>query len=134
MHERYLIIVMSIARLAASTLIVPTALVAGMLSFPTTCTCGADYPHEHPLFGIAGHHHGPQQERQEGPHGPAYSSDTHGVSVHAPMASASPALQAISAMTQTLQPLPRPSIAIAQIIQPDGTQSTPDVPPPQTFA
>lgn len=132
MHARFLIIVMSITRLAAGTLIVPTALVAGMMTFPTTCTCGADYPHDHPLYGIAGHHHGQQQEREPGPHGEARASDLHGVSIQAPTTTASTALQAINATAQTLQPLPRASIAIEQVIITDGLLEQPDVPPPQS--
>jgi hypothetical protein len=43
--------------LALSTLIIPIALIAGMLSFPSTCQCGAVLPHDHSLFMLAGHSH-----------------------------------------------------------------------------
>lgn len=32
-------------------------LVAGLLSIPSTCTCGAEFVHAHSLFLLAGHHH-----------------------------------------------------------------------------
>ena len=31
--------------------------VAGLLHFPATCRCGADLPHSHSLFQLAGRHH-----------------------------------------------------------------------------
>lgn len=42
---------------AASVLVLPL-IVAGLLSSPTSCLCGADVPHSHSLFTLRGHHHG----------------------------------------------------------------------------
>lgn len=38
-------------------LLIPTALVAGLLSVPTTCRCGAEHPHTHTIFQLGEHHH-----------------------------------------------------------------------------
>jgi hypothetical protein len=46
-----------LARCAAGTLVLPLALVSGLLTFPTTCACGAAQPHSHPLYAVAGHDH-----------------------------------------------------------------------------
>lgn len=31
--------------------------ITGLLHFPSSCTCGAQLPHTHSLFQLAGHHH-----------------------------------------------------------------------------
>lgn len=131
MRERELHILIVFTRLAASTLIVPVALVAGMLSFPTTCQCGADQPHEHPIFGLASHHHGNQHTRPDGPHDEAIRAGAHGVSVQTPAGQATAPLTAIGAPGFTLHALPRTAMTIENVIAPDGMGATPDVPPPQ---
>jgi hypothetical protein len=131
MRARYLNILMLFTRLTASTLVVPAVLAASMLSFPTTCTCGAEYPHEHPLFGIAGHHHGAQRTTTGGPDTEFIRSGIHGITVEASTGASSPTLTATHAAETPLQPLPRPEKP-AHISQPsDGVSATPDVPPPR---
>jgi hypothetical protein len=132
MRVRYLDILIYLTRLAASTLIMPAVLATAMLSFPTTCTCGAEYPHEHPLFGIAGHHHGPggetdsQQRRSDIAH-----ASVDGPSVQASSGSAALSLTAIPTGGTHLRSIPRPPLQYAITNVPDGTHATPDVPPPQ---
>lgn len=132
MRVRYLDILIYLTRLAASTLIMPAVLATAMLSFPTTCTCGAEYPHEHPLFGIAGHHHGPDGQTTE----PKRQTDVAHASVDGPSIQASSgaaalSLTAIPTGSTRIQPIPRPLLTFAAIHPPDGTHATPDVPPPQ---
>jgi hypothetical protein len=132
MRVRYIDNLIYLTRLAASTLILPAVLATAMLSFPTTCTCGAEYPHEHPLFGIAGHHHGPTgptdepKRRTEVAH-----ASVEGPSVQASSGSAALSLTAIPTANTRIQPIPRPLLTFAAMHAPDGTHATPDVPPPQ---
>ena len=44
-------------RLIGSTLLLPIALVGGLLTFPTICGCGEALPHDHALYILAGHNH-----------------------------------------------------------------------------
>jgi hypothetical protein len=44
-------------RHASLALLLPFSLVAGLLTFPTTCGCGEAWPHDHALFALSGHHH-----------------------------------------------------------------------------
>lgn len=46
----------TVARVAIATLI-PLSLTAGLLTFPTNCTCGADISHGHALFTLVDHWH-----------------------------------------------------------------------------
>ena len=130
MHGRFLNLLIVVTRLAAGTVLAPLALVAGMMTIPTTCQCGTEYPHAHALFGIAGHHHGHPHD--------TYTHDDesitggqHGVTVQAPPGSA---LQASAATTP---PLPAPRILpntgslSTTILKPDELTAAPDVPPPQ---
>lgn len=47
-----------VARIGISTLLLPALLISSLLSFPSTCRCGAELPHTHSIFGLAGHSHG----------------------------------------------------------------------------
>jgi len=130
MIRRCFNILIYFTRLLVSTAIVPTALVAGMLSFPTTCQCGADQPHSHSIFEMRGHHHGPRTED------PKHDREVirvgvDGVTAQAPTASATPTLAAVFATAVPVESLPRAGIAITTPSMPDGQQSTPEVPPPQ---
>lgn len=131
MHARYIHILMYFTRLAASTLIVPAVLVTGLLSFPTTCTCGADYPHEHPLFGIAGHHHGHQQPASSRHDAEVIHAGGSGITVQASSGMAAPALTAMRAADVNLQSIPRAALAAVAVNTPAGIHAAPDVPPPQ---
>ncbi|HEX5165798.1 MAG TPA: hypothetical protein VFV93_10415 [Thermomicrobiales bacterium] len=132
MRVRYLDILIYLTRLGASTLIMPAVLATALLSFPTTCTCGAEYPHEHPLFGITGHHHGPggeadsQQRRSD-----VSRASVDGPSVQASSGAAALSLTAIPTGSAHLQSIPRPLLQFGITNAPDGAHATPDVPPPQ---
>ena len=123
-------ILASLVRLLASTAIVPTALMAGMLSFPTTCQCGADHPHEHSIFQMHGHHHSETREEVES-NREVVRAGVDGATVQTPTGTATPALSAVHAGTTVLQPLPRAALMADAQLTPDGHHSTPDVPPPQ---
>jgi hypothetical protein len=131
MRGRYLHILIVITRLAAGTLIVPATLVTGLLTFPTTCTCGAEQPHEHSIFGIADHHHGGQHVRNDGPHGEAIRVETQGVTLQTPTGTAAPALTAVHQDAVRLLSLPQASTPNETIQTPSGRSTTPDVPPPR---
>jgi hypothetical protein len=80
--------------LALVTLIMPIALIVGMLSFPATCQCGAEIPHDHSLFMLAGHSHIPGAHHHSNDHGasesPRRASVTYdGPTVQLPAANAS---------------------------------------------
>lgn len=49
------------ARFGAGSLLIASLAIGGLLSVPTRCTCGADLPHEHSLFGLRHHYHGEAQ-------------------------------------------------------------------------
>jgi hypothetical protein len=132
MRVHYLDILIYLTRLAASTLIVPAVLATALLSFPTSCTCGAEYPHEHPLFGIAGHHHGPTGPTDEPQRRPNHArTKVAGPQVQAPSATAASLLTAIPTGSANIQSIPRPLLILVTTDAPDGTHATPDVPPPQ---
>lgn len=40
-------------------------LVAGLITVPTTCECGADVSHGHSLFEMPGHHHEPERVNRD---------------------------------------------------------------------
>lgn len=42
---------------SAGGLLLVSALISGLLNFPSTCDCGAEMPHPHSLFLLADHHH-----------------------------------------------------------------------------
>jgi len=42
---------------SAGGLLLVSALITGLLNFPSTCHCGAEIPHPHSLFLLAEHHH-----------------------------------------------------------------------------
>jgi hypothetical protein len=130
MNRHDISILASLIRLLASTAIVPTALVAGMLSFPTTCQCGADQPHEHSIFEMPGHHHGDTREGSGGDR-EVVRAGVEGATVQASTGTATPALWAVQTTSPTLQPLPRAALGADAALRPDGHHSTPDVPPPQ---
>lgn len=131
MHTRYLDMLIVLTRLAASTLIVPFALVAGMLSFPTTCTCGADQPHQHPLFGVAGHHHGGQRTTAGGPDTEIIRAGGVSLTTQTTAESAAPSLTAVQTAESRLQSLPRASMLNDGVQILDGLSAMPDVPPPR---
>ncbi|HYI15034.1 MAG TPA: hypothetical protein VEX37_06565 [Thermomicrobiales bacterium] len=131
MNRRCVYILAYLTRLMASTAIIPTALVAGMLSFPTTCQCGADRPHEHSIFEMPGHHHGEQRTTHGGPDIELIRASTDGVTVQTPTGGATPSLAAVRAVASHLGDLPRASLPNDATLIPDGLQSVPDVPPPE---
>ena len=131
MHARFLNLLIVVTRLAAGTVLVPLALVAGMITIPTTCQCGADYPHAHALFGIAGHHHGHTHTAYTRDDAEPITSGQLGVTIQAPSGSA---LQASAATTPSLPThhiLPNAGMASTTVLKPDGLTSVPDVPPPR---
>jgi hypothetical protein len=130
MNRHGISILASLIRLLASTAIVPTALVAGMLSFPTTCQCGTDHPHEHSIFEMPGHHHGDTRRSSDGDRD-LVRAGMDGATVQSPAGAATPALSAVQTAAQALQPLPRAALVAGAALAPDGHHSTPDVPPPQ---
>ena len=46
-----------VARVGISSLLLPALLISSLLSFPSSCRCGAELPHVHGLFSLAGHSH-----------------------------------------------------------------------------
>lgn len=46
-----------VARIGISSLLLPALLISSLLSFPSNCRCGAELPHTHSLFSLAGHTH-----------------------------------------------------------------------------
>jgi hypothetical protein len=130
MNRHGISILASLIRLLASTAIVPTALVAGMLSFPTTCQCGADHPHEHSIFEMPGHHHGDTRQSSGGDR-EVVRAGVDGATVQAPTGTATPSLSAVQTAAPALQPLPRAALVAEAALKPDGHHSTPAVPPPQ---
>lgn len=48
---------MPVRSVAALGTLLAGLVVLGLLHFPATCRCGADLPHTHSLFQLAGHHH-----------------------------------------------------------------------------
>jgi hypothetical protein len=54
---RWPIILRVIFRIIAGSSLVPAFLVVGLLSFPSSCQCGAALPHDHSLFALASHSH-----------------------------------------------------------------------------
>jgi hypothetical protein len=118
-----------LTRLLVSTAIVPTAIVAGMLSFPTTCQCGADHPHGHSIFEIRDHYHGerPNSSEKREP----VRAGVDGAIVQTPIGNAMPALAAVQTAATALQPLPRAALVAGGEQMPAGLQLSPDVPPPQ---
>jgi hypothetical protein len=129
MNSSGISILIYLTRLLASTAIVPTALVAGMLSFPTTCQCGADQPHGHSIFEMRDHYHGERPDGSENREPVRAGVD--GVTVQTPIGNATPALAAVQTAALALQPLPRAALVAGAEQMPAGLQLTPDVPPPQ---
>jgi hypothetical protein len=130
MNRRALSLLAYVTRLIASTAIVPTALVAGMLSFPTTCQCGADQPHGHSIFEMPGHDHGEQRD-DTGNDREVIQAGGDGATVQTPAGNATPALAAVQTATTSLQTLPRATLETDAALMPDGYQLDTDVPPPQ---
>jgi hypothetical protein len=118
-----------LTRLLASTAIIPTALVAGMLSFPTACQCGADHSHGHSIFEMPGHYHG--ERPKESADREVARAGVDGATVQTPIGNATPALAAVQTASTAQQPLPRASLVTGAEPMPAGLQLTPDVPPPQ---
>ena len=131
MHRHKLHILSVLARVIASTAIVPAFIVAGLLSFPTTCQCGADYPHDHSIFDMPGHHHGNQPAAAGWPHTEFNHAGTDGVTVQTPAGANTPPLAAVQATLSHLHSVPQDSTPIDTVVIPDGLRTTPDVPPPQ---
>jgi hypothetical protein len=119
-----------LTRLLASTAIVPTTIVAGMLSFPTTCQCGADYPHGHSIFEMPGHSHG-ERRNDDSRDREVARAGVDGATFQYPTGNATPSLAAVQTPVSALQPLPRAALIASAELMPAGFQTTPDVPPPQ---
>jgi hypothetical protein len=124
-----------LAHCAAGTLVLPLALVSGLLTFPTTCACGAAQPHSHPLYAVAGHDH----QVAGGHHGPDDSDlppivevetagailGAAGAGAHAEMQAAWTVLSSLVAGRGT-----RPVVSHDRR-RPDGADPSLDPPPPQ---
>jgi hypothetical protein len=120
-----------ITRLAVSTLLVPIALVAGMMTTPTSCKCGAVLPHAHTLFGIAGHYHGDGESQSGRDDSEIIASGQDGVNVQAPAGSPLQTLTALTAFSDTPLLLPGSAAPPTTTLIPDGQRAVPDVPPPR---
>ncbi len=131
MYPRCLNILILLTRLAASTVIVPATLVAGLMTFPTTCACGSDYPHEHPLFGIAGHRHDDRPTKSGSEDVEIIRLGIDGVTVQPAVDAGSPSLTAVHGALGQIQLLPQATTLVEPGLIPDGTTSLPDFPPPR---
>lgn len=114
-----------------SRLILALGLVLGLLTFPTTCRCGAELPHEHVLFELPGHHHDGQSTASDSTTDDARDYD-------GPVLRASDGWAAIGQpVTVAVQLLASPllrslrSILPFTDVLPDGLVVTPDPPPPR---
>jgi hypothetical protein len=125
-----------------SASILPLALIAGLLSFPTVCACGAELPHEHALFALAHHTHastsestsGEQAHDQHEEHGRAAAeADTTGASLQAPGFSMSGATQAATLSTNIHDAFEQDDARISTDTGVyTGLVTRPESPPPQT--
>jgi len=131
MRGQFLSILMLTIRLMTSAVVVPVALVAGMLTFPTTCQCHADQPHPHALFGLAGHHHSDQRTPPPETNREIVRAGLDGVTVQAATGTATQALTALHASMTVLSLMPTATVPPAAILIPDGLHAVPDVPPPR---
>jgi hypothetical protein len=79
---------------ACIALMLPFTLVAGLLTFPTSCACGAELPHDHGLFTL--HRHDHHDHSAESDRARTTSDDlpeSRGAAVHAPSSAGSSAAQ-----------------------------------------
>lgn len=132
MHARHLRIPILVIQMAASTFLVPATLVASMLTLPTTCQCGADKPHPHALFQLAGHSHEPSSTTTTRDEREVVSSGQDGVTVQASTGGAAP--QTLAVMHDSgLSQLNLPRLAASGVTTrlPSGQYTIPDIPPPR---
>ena len=106
-------------------------LVLGLLTFPTTCRCGADLPHQHGLFELPMHHHGstsPVTARSAGDVG-----DGEGPVLRAPGARAADSQPSMAALQLVISLLLRCAAApcVPFSLMPSGVVVVPDPPPPR---
>ena len=131
MYERIVHIITLITRLAAGTLLVPITLIAGLMTTPATCQCGADLPHAHALVGFAGHHHNDDGSQSIRDDGEVVASGQDGVTVQAPAGSTLQAHTALNASAARLLTFPHTGVPPTSTLIPDGLRAVPDVPPPR---
>lgn len=125
---------------SAAGLCVALLLVAGLVSVPTSCDCGAGVPHGHSLFILAGHHHSSQGAifgSQSGPvdheHGhhtqesPSVEPQLMGRIMHSAdrVAVAMPLFEATASTWQRISHQPYSELAA------DGRTVSPEPPPPR---
>lgn len=116
-----------VARSGAGGLLI-VALVAGsLLSFPTRCACGAPLPHEHSLFELQGHWHGPANSPEDG-----VSASYDGPSVQGPSTALGLAVDATATADSWLKDIDRVASSVSSNEHPGtGRNDTPAVPPPR---
>ncbi|MCM8747793.1 hypothetical protein NET02_01380 [Thermomicrobiaceae bacterium CFH 74404] len=112
-------------------LVLALALVLSLLSFPTSCRCGASLPHEHVLFDLPGHYH--RGHPAAGTVGTTDANDYNGPLLRAAEGSGAIGQPA----TAVVQLLSYPLLRVLQVplfssvIAPDGLVLVPDSPPPR---
>lgn len=112
-------------------LILALALVLSLLSFPTSCRCGAALPHEHALFELPGHNH--RGQPAAGTVGTTDARDYNGPVLRSAEGSGAIGQPA----TAVVQLLPYPLLRLLQVplfssvIAPDGLVLVLDPPPPR---
>lgn len=112
-------------------LVLALGLVLSLLTFPTTCRCGAELPHEHVLFALPGHHHSGQSTASDSITGDARDYD--GPVLRASdgwAAIGQPVIVAVQLLAFRLLRSLRLILPFADIL-PDGLVVTPDPPPPR---
>ncbi len=136
------------------TLLVPLGLTAGLLTFPTVCSCGEPLPHDHALFMLADHHHDSDHDAHdahtehahthaEAQHGadeelpgtPVFIAHQHGVALEAPTTNASGESHALlpAPVVATLQ-APSLAFSLTSTRRADLWRGAPPAPPPRSKA
>jgi hypothetical protein len=117
--------------LGAAGLSLTLLLVLGLMTFPTTCRCGADLPHQHGLFELPGHHHGDAAPLVG--YGTSGNHDLERPVVRAPEGSgANTQVSAATVQSLSYPPVRWPQRSpLSSSLVPDGRSVVPDPPPPR---
>jgi hypothetical protein len=81
MQKRLIPILVSLVSASAT---LPTVIVvAGLMAFPSSCTCGGPLPHDHALFVLSSHRHPAAAAHEHDAARTAVEADRHGVAIEA---------------------------------------------------
>jgi hypothetical protein len=118
-----------IAGLLSASVALPALLVVGLLSFPSSCACGAVMPHDHSLFVLSAHHHA---ARHHDARRNAIEAHDSGAAFHTPSTSSvgEPHTLSISPWPSSADEQPT-RVARSAGTSPDGVRVLPATPPPR---